>query len=107
VIRCKNQNLAAAEIVNHLKTGMHVSKLALNWQARIEFLLDDKLIIKRLRFSELVQEQADEIEADDVATQFDVDFSIMALELSGFFKAVMNALGGENLNHPASTDAAA
>ncbi|MFA9420264.1 MAG: recombination-associated protein RdgC [Gammaproteobacteria bacterium] len=107
VIRCKNQNLAAAEIVNHLKTGMHVSKLALNWQERIDFLLDDKLIIKRLRFSELVQEQADEIEADDVATQFDVDFSIMALELSGFFKALTNALGGENLNHPASTDAPA
>lgn len=107
VIRCKNQNLAAAEIVNHLKTGMHLSKLALNWQERIEFLLDDKLIIKRLRFSELVQEQADEIEADDVATQFDVDFSIMALELSGFFKALMNALGGENLNHPASADAPA
>ncbi len=107
VIRCKNHNLAAAEIVNHLKTGMHVSKLALNWQERIEFLLDDKLTIKRLRFSELVQEKADEIEADDVATQFDVDFSIMALELSGFFKALMNALGGENINRPASTDATA
>jgi len=107
VILCKNQNLAAAEIVNHLKASMHVSKLALNWQERIEFLLDDKLIIKRLRFSELVQEQADEIEADDVATQFDVDFAIMALELSGFIKALMNALGGENLNHPVRTDAPA
>jgi hypothetical protein len=27
--------------------------------------------------------------------------------LAGFFKARMNALGGENLNHPASTDAPA
>jgi recombination associated protein RdgC len=107
IIRCKNQNLAAAEIVNHLKTGMHVSKLALNWQQRIEFVVDEKLIIKRLRFSDLVQEQADEIEADDVATQFDVDFSIMALELSGFFKALMEAFGGEDLARPASTDAAA
>jgi recombination associated protein RdgC len=107
VIRCKNQNLAAAEIVNHLKTGMHVSKLTLNWQERIEFLLDDKLTIKRLRFSELVQDKADEIETDDVAMQFDVDFSIMALELSGFIKALMNALGGENINRPASTAAAA
>jgi len=71
------------------------------WQDRIEFLLDDKLAIKRLRFSELVQEQADEIEADDVATRSDVDFSIMVVELSGFFKALMNALGGENLNQPA------
>jgi recombination associated protein RdgC len=105
VIRCKNQNLAAAEIVNHLKSGMHVSKLTLSWQERIEFLLDDKLTVKRLRFSELVQEKADEIEADDVATQFDVDFSIMALELSGFIKALVTAFGGENSNQPASTDA--
>ncbi len=101
VIRCKNQNLAAAEIVNHLKTGMHVSKLALNWQQRIEFVLDEKLIIKRLRFSDMVQEQADDIEADDVATRFDVDFSIMSLELAAFFKALLSALGGEDLSQPA------
>jgi len=107
VIRCKNQNLGAAEIVSHLKTGMHVSKLALNWQQRIEFLLDEKLVIKRLRFSDMVQEQADEIEADDVATRFDVDFSIMALELTGFFKALVDALGGADLSQPASTDAPA
>ncbi len=107
VIRCKNQNLAAAEIVSHLKTGMHVSKLALNWQERIEFLLDEKLIVKRLRFSDLVQEQADEIEAEDVATRFDVDFSIMALELSGFLESLVDALGGRDLTQPASTDAPA
>ncbi len=107
VIRCKNQNLGAAEIVNHLKTGMHVSKLSLNWQQRIEFVLDEKLIIKRLRFSDMVQEQADEAEADDVAARFDVDFSIMALELSGFFKALMNALGGEDLTQPAASASAA
>ena len=97
VIRCKNQDLATAEIVNHLKTGMHVSKLALSWQERIECVLDEKLILRRLRFSDLVQEQASEVEAEDVATQFDVDFSIMALELSTFFKALVGALGGEDL----------
>ena len=104
LIRCKNQNLAAAEIVSHLKTGMHVSKLALNWQQRIEFMLDEKLAIKRLRFSDLVQEQADETEADDVATRFDVDFSIMALELSGFFEALVGAFGGADLTQSASSN---
>jgi recombination associated protein RdgC len=102
VIRCKNQDLATAEIVNHLKTGMHVSKLALNWQERIECVLDEKLVLRRLRFSDLVQEQANEAEAEDVATQFDVDFSIMALELSAFFKALVGALGGEDLAPPAT-----
>jgi len=98
VIRCKNQDLAAAEIVNHLKTGMHVSKLALNWQQRLEFVLDEKLTVKRLRFSDIVQEQANDTEAEDVATRFDVDFSIMALELSRFIEALVNAFGGIDTN---------
>ncbi len=101
LIRCKNQDLSAAEIVNHIKTGMHVSKLAVNWQQRIECVLDEKLVIKRLRFSNLVQEQANELDAEDAATRFDVDFSIMTLELSGFFKALLDALGGEEMSQPA------
>lgn len=95
VIRCKNQNLGSEEILNHLKTGMHVSKLALSWQERVEFILDEKTAIKRLRFTDLVQEKADEAEVDDAAGQFDVDFAIMTLELSQFVKALMSALGGE------------
>jgi recombination associated protein RdgC len=94
VIRCKNQDLAAAEIVNHVKSGMHVSKLALNWQQRLEFVVDEKLVIKRLRFSDIVQEQASEIEGDDVATRFDADFAIMTLELSAFIGALIEAFGG-------------
>ncbi len=107
VIRCKNQDLTTNEIGGHLKTGMHVSKLALNWQDRIEFLLDEKLIVKRLRFSDLVQDQASEIETDDAADRFDVDFSIMALELSGFIKALVDALGGEDLDSATGADVAA
>jgi len=96
VIRCKNRDLGATEILSHLKAGMHVSKLALRWQDRIECVIDEKLVIKRLRFSDLVQQKASEVEAEDVAQQFDVDFSIMALELSEFLKALMAALGGED-----------
>lgn len=96
IIRCKNQDLAAAEIVNHLKTGMHVSKLALAWQERIECVIDENLGIKRLRFSDLLHEKATEVEADDAAQQFDVDFSIMSLELSGFLKSLISAMGGED-----------
>jgi recombination associated protein RdgC len=101
VIRCKNQDLTSAEIVNHLKTGMHVSKLALNWQQRLEFVLDEKLVVKRLRFADMVQEQASDIEAADAAAQFDVDFSIMALELSAFIEALADAFGGTETIDPA------
>ena len=107
VIRCKNQDLAAAEIVNHLKTGMHISKLALNWQQRIEFVLDEKLTVKRLRFSDIVQEQASDTQAEDAAAQFDVDFSIMALELSGFIKSLTEAYGGAEDSESATASSSA
>ncbi len=103
IIRCKNQDLASTEIVNHLKTGMHVSKLALNWQQRLEFVLDEKLTVKRLRFADMVQEQASEIEAEDAAAQFDVDFSIMALELSAFITALTEAFGGADTAETSSS----
>jgi recombination associated protein RdgC len=67
----------------------------LTWHERVEFLLDEKMAVKRLRFSDLIQEKAAETEVDDVAGQFDVDFSIMTLELSQFVEALMSALGGE------------
>ncbi len=73
---------------------MHVSQLALNWQQHLEFVLDEKLIVKRLRFADMVQEQASDIEAADAAAQFDVDFSIMALELARFIEALTGAFGG-------------
>ena len=94
IIRCKNQDLAATEIINHVKNGMHVSKLAINWQERIECVVDEKLSIKRVRFSDLVHEKALEVEAEDFAQQFDVDFSIMSLELAGFLNNLIIAFGG-------------
>jgi recombination associated protein RdgC len=44
------------------------------------------MTVKRLRFSDLIQEKAAEAEVDDVVGQFGVDFSIMTLELSEFLE---------------------
>lgn len=96
VIRCKHQDLSSDEITSHLKLGMYVSKLGLCWKGGISFMLDDQLAIKRLGFDDLIQEKADQVDTQDAADQFDVDFSIMSLELSGLIAAITDALGGEN-----------
>ncbi|WP_101757651.1 recombination-associated protein RdgC [Oceanicoccus sp. KOV_DT_Chl] len=96
VIRCKHQDLSSAEINSHLKSGMYVSKLGLCWKGGISFLLDDQLAIKRLSFDDLIQEKAAQVETQDAADQFDVDFSIMSLELKGLIAAITDAFGGEN-----------
>ena len=103
VIRCTNQNLESAEINSHIKASMHASKLAVTWQERVECIVDDKLAVKRLRFTDVVQDKADEVDAQDAAEQFDIDFAIMTLELSAFIKALMEAFGGEESGR-SSTD---
>ncbi len=98
VVRCKRLDLASPEVKLHLKEGKLVSKLALNWRDRLTFVLDENFAIKRVRFLEIVQEQVDDVEVEDAAARFDVDFSIMTLELSLFIKQLFEAFGGENVD---------
>lgn len=95
VIRCKRHDLTLPEIKNHLDIGKQVIKLALNWDDRLSFILDENLSVKRLKFLDLVQDQVSEINADDEAARFDVDFSIMSLELANFIPRLLTIFGGE------------
>jgi recombination associated protein RdgC len=96
IIRCKRHDLALPEIKNHLDTGKEVIKLAVNWADRISFIIDENLAIKRLRFLDLIQDQVTDSEANNDAEKFDVDFSIMSLELANFLPRLMELFGGEN-----------
>jgi len=96
IIRCKRHNLALPEITNHLDNGKQVIKLALNWTDRLSFILDENLAIKRLKFLDLIQDQVSDAETDDEVAQFDVDFSIMTLELANFLPRLLEIFGGEN-----------
>jgi DNA recombination-dependent growth factor C len=96
IIRCKNQDLTADEILNHINSGMIVSKLALTWKDTIHFILDDQLAIKRVKFEDTLLDKANDRHAESMAEQFDADFSIMAMELKHFISDLLIALGGEN-----------
>ena len=93
IVRCRNQELESAEIQSHLKAGKRAIQLAVNWRDSIRFVLSDDFSIKRLRFEEIVQEQA-EGEANDKATQFDQDFAVMSLQLNQLIKELLEEFGG-------------
>ncbi|RIZ69220.1 MAG: recombination-associated protein RdgC [Methylococcales bacterium] len=96
IIRCKRHDLALPEIKNHLDIGKEVIKLAVSWADRISFIVDENLSIKRLRFLDLIQDKVMDIETNDEAAQFDVDFSIMSAELANFIPRLLELFGGEN-----------
>jgi recombination associated protein RdgC len=93
VIRCKGQELESDEIMGHIKAGKRVIQLALNWKDAIRFIIAEDFAIKRVKFEDIVQQQA-QGEAEDAATQFDQDFAIMSLQLNQFLEDLLVAFGG-------------
>ncbi|BAU72916.1 recombination-associated protein RdgC [Metapseudomonas furukawaii] len=97
VVRCKRQDLTSDEIQLHLSSGKLVTQLSLAWQDKLSFILDDKLVIKRLRFEDLLQEKAEQDGGDDALSQLDASFTLMMLTLVEFIPQLFEALGGEEI----------
>lgn len=100
IIRIKREDLTSEEVQIHLSTGKIATVLALAWEDKLSFVLDEKLSIKRLRFEELLQTQAEEDGGDDKASQFDASFVLMMQTFREFMPRLLEALGGEEISQP-------
>jgi recombination associated protein RdgC len=95
IISCKEQNLLSDEIRAHLDADKMVTKLALDFDETVSFVLGDDFTIKRLKFSDVVKDQNEDVGHDDFAARFDADFALVTGELCRLFPALIDALGGE------------
>lgn len=93
IIRYTRHPLDGKEIRAHLTAGKYPTRLGLTWRDRVSFVLTEKLQVKRVDFLEMNKDaQADEV---DPAEQFDIDFAVMAGELTNLLKDLAAVLGGE------------
>lgn len=93
--RFKKQALVSDEIHVHLEAGKVVTKLSLDWQNRVQFVLCDDGSVKRLKFADELIQQNDDIDREDIAQRFDADFVLMTGELSSLINGLTTSLGGE------------
>lgn len=106
-VTVKNQELTCQEIQNHIESGKRVVKAALVWHDRLSFVLKDDFSVTRLRFSEELTEQNDDIDREDHAQRFDADFNLFTGEIMELINALITGAGGEARdkdNSPESPD---
>lgn len=93
-VKVARQDLSAPEMTHHLEAGKEVSRLALVFEERLGFVLDEALVLRRLRFLETPEMKIGS-HSEDPAAQFDAEFVLMALELTRLVPHLTTWFGGE------------
>mgnify|MGYP000004705692 FL=1 len=86
IIRCKNQDLYSEEIKHHLEAGKSVQKIAVEWSETLTAIIQEDLSIKRIKFTDVIREQNDDIPKDQTLARLDANFALMSGEVVRFAK---------------------
>lgn len=81
------------DVRRHIASGKQCVKLAMTWNDKISFVLQDNGTVKRLAPLDVLQEQAD-VTAQNDDERFNADFVLMAGEVAQLLTDLTNALGG-------------
>lgn len=93
-VRYAKHSLEGDEIRQHIAAGKTVTRLAMTWNDRISFVLNESLQVKRLVFLDILKDGAD-LQAGNEEERFDLDFTLMAGELARLLDDLLGALGCE------------
>ncbi|WP_111411681.1 recombination-associated protein RdgC [Billgrantia lactosivorans] len=96
VLRARQVDLDSDEIQQLLAAGRQASRLAVEIEGRLGYVLHDDLTLKSLRFSDTLIDEAGEIEDDgDATVRLEADFMLMTKALADEIEQLITWLGGE------------
>ena len=93
VIHCKQKAVEDDEIIELVQNGL-VSKLALEWEDNLKFVLVEDGALKCLKFDDNITEKNDDIVKEDAAARFDADFVLMVNVLGKTVDSLIKEFGG-------------
>lgn len=93
-VRYVRHNLDSDEVRRHIADGKTATRLALTWNDRVSFILNEQLQIKKLAFLDILKEDA-ERQAENADDLFAANFTLMCGELSQLLAHLLEVLGGE------------
>lgn len=93
VVRCRRQDLESDEVREHLKSGKQVFQLGLVFNDRMSFVLGEDLVLRKLKFLDIVLDELGEDTAESARAELDASFALMTLELKNLFEHVEKWFG--------------
>jgi len=93
-VQWKRHTLERDELRRHFKAGKQCTRLAMTWDSKISFVLDETLAIKSVKALDVLAEETRGTSRND-DERFDGDFMLMTGELAKMLADVVEALGGE------------
>ena len=105
-VRYVHHTLEGEDVRQHIAAGKVVTRLAMTWNERISFVLTENLEVKRIGFLDILKDEADG-QAENEDERFDIDFTLMAGEISRLLDDLVSALGGEQVAEEGGQAAAA
>lgn len=96
-VKCSGMDLRSEEVVAHVNNGFRVAKIGVTYADRIQATLCDDLTIRSIKIVDIAALECLE-EAEDAAARFDSEFTLMTGEFEVLIPAVLDALGGEQLD---------
>lgn len=91
-VKISKKDLTHPEVIQHAKNGMKVVELELEWREQISFTLTQNFALKRIRFLDVLQEEAEQ--GDDTASLMFSSQIIMTTALGGMLDELANLLCG-------------
>jgi recombination associated protein RdgC len=85
VVRCRQHDLSGTEIETHLAHNKQVTKLALLWQQRLQFVLEQDLAIKRFKPTDVLIDEQDKLVDATPEQRVDADFALLSGEIAQLF----------------------
>ncbi|NQX87869.1 MAG: recombination-associated protein RdgC [Halioglobus sp.] len=96
VVRCRGVDLLSEEVETHMHAGKQVTRLTLNWDGRLQFVLAEDLCLRRFKFADELMKENAEIPEADLAARLDADFALMADAVTSLQERIITLFGGES-----------
>lgn len=93
IVRITGMDLEGDEVREHLRAGKVVTKLALNWDERLLFTLDDDLALKRMAMADALLDEIDTDAEQTPAERIDAEFALFALQMRALIGRLSELFG--------------